>query len=447
MTSCLALAGLLAFVPLAAAQDQPSPATDWQRSKPDVVVYIPKGGDHDDTDNEHFLVFPSPKGDELLALWTQSTVEGRGNNRAMLARSADGVRWSEPRQVRGASPGTREPQASWAFPVVARTGRIYIFYTKQTTLNDGNPQGCGAMGCCLSDDDGHTWRDGADIAMPRNRFDSADPNVPKNWIVWQKPIRDRQGRWLAGYTQGTSKSLVPPAIAKRWWLGDSRCQFMRFENLDEGPAPEELKITWLPDDESGLEVPHPTTQRSSSSEPSVVQLPDGRLFTTMRTWTGAIWFSVSSDEGHTWRQPEIMHYRDGGDVVLHPLAPCPIYALKDGRYLLLFHNNNGHVGTHNQREADWKTNHLNYLRNPAFIAVGEFRPNAHQPIWFSAPRQLLDTQGVSIGPKKSAEIGTYTSLTEWRGQRVLWYPDRKYYLLGKFLPDEVLASMQAPPEP
>lgn len=433
---------LIAAGALSAAE--PDPATDWKRSHPDIVVYVPRGGDHHDTDNEHFLVFPSPKGDELLALWTQSSVEGKGDNRAMLARSADGVKWSEPQRVRGTTPGTREPQASWAFPVVAKTGRIYVFYTKQVELNDGNPQGCGTMGCCYSDDAGRTWIDGADLPMPRNRFDHADPKVPKNWIVWQRPIRDRHGRWLAGYTQATSKSLLPPTLAKRWWQGESRCQFLRFENLDEGPAPEKLRITWLPEDETGLEVTHPTTGHSGSSEPSVVLLPDGRLFTTMRTWTGEIWYSVSDDDGRTWRKTEIMRYQDSGEPVLHPLAPCPIYALQDGRYLLVFHNNNGHVGPHNQREADWKTNHLNHVRHPAFAAVGEFRPRARQPLWFSAPRQILDTQGVIIGPKMSAEIATYTSLTEWRGQRVLWYPDRKYYLLGKVLPDALLAGLKPP---
>lgn len=89
-------------------------------------------------------------------------------------------------------------------------------------------------------------------------------------------------------------------------------------------------------------------------------------------------------------------------------------------------------------------NHLNYIRHPAYIAVGEFRPNAHQPIWFSSPKLILDTNGVEIGPKKTAEIATYTGITEWPGRRVLWYPDRKYYLLGKYLPDELLADMKAP---
>ena len=31
-------------------------------------------------------------------------------------------------------------------------------------------------------------------------------------------------------------------------------------------------------------------------------------------------------------------------------------------------------------------------------------------------------------------------LTERNGERVLWYPDRKYYLLGKLLPDELLVA-------
>ncbi|NCQ30619.1 MAG: hypothetical protein AUJ96_05760 [Armatimonadetes bacterium CG2_30_66_41] len=420
----------------------PDPATDWQRSNPDLVVYLPKGEQHHDTDNEHFLVFESPSGNELLTIWTQSSCEGRGDNHAMIARSADGKTWPDPQFLRGTRPGTTDPQAGWAFPVVSRSGRIYCFYTKQAELNDGNPQGCGTMGCCYSDDEGHTWTDGAEVPMPRNAFDNADPRVPRNWIVWQLPIRDRHGRVFTGYTQTTSPSVHPPV--EGWWQWGSRCQFMRFDNLDEGPDPADLVVTWLPDDTRGLEVAHPHTGQSAVSEPSLVLLPDGRLFTTMRAWTGHVWYSVSTDDGHTWRPPAIMRYRDGGEPVLHPLAPCPIYALRDGRYLLVFHNNDGRVGTHNQRDVHWNTNHLDFVRNPAFLAVGEFRPDAEQPLWFSPPKQLLDTDGIPIGPKGTAEIATYTSLTEWRGQRILWYPDRKYYLLGKYLPDELLGDMTVP---
>ncbi len=34
-----------------------NPASDWTRSRPDVVVYIPRCAPCRDTDNEHFLVY------------------------------------------------------------------------------------------------------------------------------------------------------------------------------------------------------------------------------------------------------------------------------------------------------------------------------------------------------------------------------------------------------
>jgi hypothetical protein len=414
---------------------------EWRRSNPDVVVYLPEGTA--DGDNEHFLVFEAPKSDELLAMWTQSSCEGRGDNRIAFARSSDGVTWSAPEVIAGTPAGAKGGQASWGFPIVARTGRIYCFYTRQTTLTDGDPQGCGTMGCRVSDDNGHTWAAAPDVPMARNRFDHPDPNVPRHWIVWQKPIRDRKGRWIAGYTQGTSPVRHPDPKAP-WYAWENRCQFMRFEDIDDGPDPKDIKITWLPRDERGLEVNHPNYDWSSLQEPSLVLLPDGRLFCTMRAWTGNIWYSVSDDDGETWRLPDVLRYRDGGEALKHPLAPCPIYAMRDGHYLLVFHNNDGHVGKFDQRQRRWDMNYLNFLRHPAFISVGEFRPDGRQPVWFSPPKKLLDTQGVSVGPKLTAEIATYTSLTESKGRRVLWYPDRKHFLLGKVITDKMLADMSVP---
>ena len=59
----------------------------------------------------------SGNGHELIGMWTQSTVEARGDNRIMLARTADGVKWSQPVKIAGTTPGTSEPQASWGLPV------------------------------------------------------------------------------------------------------------------------------------------------------------------------------------------------------------------------------------------------------------------------------------------------------------------------------------------
>ena len=414
--------------------------TDWQRSDPDVVVYVPKGGGLDDTDNEHFLVFEAPKSDELLAMWTQSSCEGRGDNHLVLARSCDGVSWSEPVRIAGASADGSERQASWGFPVVSAQGRVYAFYTKEIDRYDNSRQGSGTMGCLTSDDNGHTWTPGCDIPMPRNRFDHPDPAVPRNWIVWQKPVRDSMGRWLAGYTQCSSSTVV--ASPDGWWTQDSRCAFMRFENIDDGPPPDDVRVTWLPATSEGIEVPHRNyPELSTAQEPSIVLLPDGRLFTTMRTMEGHVWYSVSEDDGETWRAPDVLRFRDGGDGIRHPLSCCPIYPMSNGHFLLLFHNNDGILGGHNQYEKKWRTNHLNFIRNPMFVAVGSYRPEARQPIWFGEPYKLFDTDDLPIGPKGTAEIATYTSMTEWHGTRMLWYPDRKYYLLGKRITDEFVTGL------
>ena len=416
-------------------------ADEHRRTNPDIAVYVPKGEEHHDGDNEHLLVFETPGGD-LLAMWTQSSVEERGDNRVVLARSKDGVAWSEPEIIAGTHPGTAEPQASWGFPIVSAQGRIYCLYLKETDVVDTSRSKSGEMGCHYSDDDGRTWIQGKDVPMTyRNRFDNPDSSVPRNWIVWQGPIRDSQGRWLVGYSQYTSLSLYwyDPA---GWWEWEIRCQFMRFDNIDEGPAPEDISISWLPLDGEGIAVPYlvkPDVSRAS--EPSIVLLPDGRILTTIQSFTGYIWYSVSEDDGEHWREPDVLRYSDSGRKIKHPIAPCPVYALQDGRYVLLFHNNNGRLGSHDQFAKKWTTNHANFIRRPVFIAAGEFRPEAHQPIWFSEPKRLYDTDGVCIGPKHTAELSLYGSFTEFRGERTLWYSDRKHYMLGKYITDELLADM------
>jgi hypothetical protein len=444
--AALLFAHIPATTSVAASGAPPAdPATDWKRSKPDVAVYLPKGGSQHDGDNEMFIVFKAPNSDELLGMWTQSSVEGLGDNRVMVSRSSDGIHWSAPTRIAGTPPGTKEPQASWGVPIVARTGRIYCVYVKeQSRAETGQRQESGGMGCLYSDDNGKTWKPGADIPIPRNRFDHPDPLIPKSYWLWTTATRDRYGRYLLGYTATTSQA-VKKWPSELWVHKDSRCAFVRFENVDDGPDPKNLKVTWLPTDREGLEVPNRVfPDISVAQEPCVVLLPDGRLLVSMRTMAGAIWYSVSNDDGATWRKPEPLRYRDGSDSIPQPLAPAPIYPLADGRFLLVFHNNDGTHGDHSQWKPKWSVNEANYLRNPAFIAVGEFRSVAHQPIWFSEPKQILDTQGVIVGPKNTAEIATYPSLTEWRGQRVLWYPDRKFYLLGKYLPDALFAGMKVP---
>ncbi len=412
------------------------PDVEWKRSNPDIEVFVPTGSGIYNGDNEHFLVFEAPKSDELIAIWTQSSVEGRGDNHLVMARSKDTKNWSNPKYLVGAKYGKGGLQASWGFPLVTEKGRIYIFYTKEIERYDNSPQLSGTMGCIYSDDNGYTWSDPKEIKMPRSKYDNPDINIPKNWIVWQKPIKDNKGKWIAGYTLWTSNSVMKSE--PNWVNTDSRCYFMRFMNMDKNPSPEEIKIEWYPENDLGLEVQNPVYPHMSvAQEPAVVLLPDGRLFTVMRNMTGYIYYSVSADNGKTWETPKMLRYSDTGEGIKHPMSSCPIYKLNNGKFLLLFHNNDGKRLGYDQAEKEWKINVTNIIRSPTYYTIGEYRADAKQPIWFSKPVEFLNTQDIAVPPKMTAEIGTYPSITETHGKIILWYPDRKRFLLGKYLdPDE-----------
>lgn len=163
-----------------------------------------------------------------------------------------------------------------------------------------------------------------------------------------KPIRDSKGRYISGYTQWSSESVVK-SPGRNWTDQDSRASFVRFENIDENPLPEDLKISWLPVNMEGLEVAHKMySQISVCQEPAIVMLPDKRLFTVMRTMTGYIWYSVSDDDGETWRTPEVLRYKDDGEKIRNPLVSCPIYALSDNKFILIHYDNDGRRGEYDQ---------------------------------------------------------------------------------------------------
>jgi hypothetical protein len=406
------------------------------RSKPDYVVYVPTG-DHD-TGNEHFLVRDAPDG-SLMALWTQSSYEGGGDHRIIFARSFDdGATWTEPRRIAGpAGADDAAPMASWGFPITSASGRIYVIWNQYQGIDDVADQLTGTMDCRYSDDAGETWSEPQTIPMPRSAYDHPDPTVPSNWIVWQLPIRDLQGRWFTGFSRWVSKAVRTRPVGETWSASETVVQFMRFMNVDDDPEPKDLQIKWSPDGEA-LRVPHyDQPSLSVTQEPSLVRLPDDRLFCTMRTQSGYIWYAVSDDDGRSWCNPRPLLRRDHGLPIEEPLCCCPIYALPGGRYVLLHHNNDGHF--EGSRREDTRKN-----RRPAFIALGEFREEADQPVWFSESRQLMDNDGVPLGPLGRIDIGVYPSLTTRGGATVLWHPERKFFLLGKRITEEFLADLTVP---
>ena len=406
--------------------------TELHRTLPDYVVYVPGStdGSTHDTGNEHFLVFDGPDG-SLMAVWTQSTFEGMPNQRIVFARSDDeGATWSSPRVIAGQVPPAVGPMASWAFPMVSRSGRIYVVYSRHIGVNDFASHTTGLMAAICSDDAGQTWSTEQIIPMPRSIYDHTDTSVPSNWIVWQKPGRVSRGKYLAGFTRWVSLAVRNQPPSDSWTAAESVVEFMRFENLDDDPDPGDLAVTWIAHNEDAIRVPHPDDERVSIvQEPGIVELPDSSLFCAMRTRAGNPYWSVSRDAGDTWSPPAPLRFHDGGDVIQHPLSPCPVYDLQDGSILLLVHCHDGHFGTHGPDDTS-------FHRRPVYALRGVHDPGGDQPVRFGEPTLLMDNDGVSIGHGNGrADLSMYASVTVRDNVRVLWYPERKFFLLGRRIPN------------
>jgi hypothetical protein len=441
----------LAFgaAPPPAADVKETLARELRRTQPDFVAYVPGAwdGSTNDSHNEHFLVFDGPGG-MRMAVWTQSPgLPGRGQqNRIMFARSRDGgVHWGAPQRVAGsASAEDPAPMASWGFPMVSKSGRIYVVWNQNDGSKGSIQMHTGTMAGRYSDDQGVTWSEAERIEMPASPYDDPAGKVPAEWIVWQIPMRDRKGGYFVGYTHWLNPARMFLKKTESWTQIESVCEFMRFENVDRNPRPKDLSIRYSACGDKALRVPYYRQPLMSvAQEPSLVRLPDQSLFCVMRTNTGYIWYSISKDDGETWGNPRPLLRRDAGQPILQPVSSCPIYPLADGRFLLLHHN---HAG-----DMDARPENTSMPRYPCFVTVGEYRPGADQPVWFSESRMLMDTAGIGVdgiaesaGHRVQTGIGIYTSFTNTQGGNILWYPDRKFFLLGKKITPEFLSGLKAP---
>jgi hypothetical protein len=84
-----------------------------------------------------------------------------------------------------------------------------------------------------------------------------------------------------------------------------------------------------------------------------------------------------------------------------------------------------------------------YHRRPVYLVPGRFRAGADQPVWFDEPKFFMDHDGTPLGKpgtKGRLDLALYASFTVRQGRAVLWYPDRKFFLLGRVIGDEWLQS-------
>ncbi|MGE4565865.1 MAG: sialidase family protein, partial [Victivallaceae bacterium] len=389
---------------------------ELQRTRPDYVVFRPSGrSDLADSANEHFLVFRRGDG-TLAAIWTQSSFEGRHDQHIVFAESdRDGVKWSAPRLIAGgrSNPDTGENMCSWAFPLVSRSGRIYVLYIRHIGRNDIATHTTGIMTGICSDDNGASWSAPLPVPMPPTRWDSTDPTMPPSIIIWQKPLRFGDGHYLSGVTRWVSPSryTVPPGSWINW---HSVVDMIRFENIDDDVPPDRLRITLLTVGDRSLTFPVPAyPELSGLQEASLAELPDGRIMAVMRSVSGSPVYSVSADGGESWSKPEKLCYGDGLPAILHPLSPCPFYRIADGEFVLFIHNNDGSFGPWREHEGN--------CRRPVYLLYGKFNPDGRQPVDFSVPISWFDSDNVELNGR--SDLALYSSLEWLDGRPVLWYPD------------------------
>lgn len=417
---------------------------EWQRTRPDLTVYLPESYEGDDAANQHFNVIQTPSG-TLLGFWTQSTYENADNQRVVVSRSTDmGKTWTLPQIIDGPKPDNppRTGLASWEFPIVAPGilpdggDRVYCFYNKNVGIDDARPDTTGVLRCRYSDDDGISWSEEMfDYPIAPNAISHTDPTVPANWIVYQNVFVSQENHVIAPFTRWASDTVDP---AKKIGLNllehESEICFLRFENILTEPDPEKLIVTTYPQTPHGLQVESPYRPNVSvAQEPTVQSLSDGRLICVFRTLRGINYFALSEDDGRTWDSPRPLRYEPNGNSILNPISPSPLYRLKDGRYLLLFYNNDG---TANGGKSPVDSKHNRY---PVWLTIGREIPGEKDhPLHFGPPKILASSDGVMLPHTAGTQVATYPSFVDTGEQRILFYPDRKHYLLGKYLTNEWL---------
>lgn len=337
----------------------PSPQLpdDPQRARSDVRLLT--GGSLIQSDGycDQPYVVIAADGAWVCVVTSSDDHEGDPSQRIISRRSTDhGATWTKPVDVE-----PREgPEASWAVPLVLPSGRIYVFYTYNSTnlrevITDvGTSPRVDTLGDMVfrySDDHGRTWSDQR-YTVPMRTFD-IDRRNPYGgevlfwWSVGKPEIVDNAVYISASKVGGFREERLGFQRTSEGFV-------VRSDNILTETDPSAITWTTLPDGDVGLRAP----QGEVAEEHKLVGLSDGSLYCTYRTEVGYVGAAYSRDSGRTWTDPDFARYATGHPIK-NPRAATFVWDCGGGRYLLWHHNNsNTWFGTY---------------RNPVWLSGGTER--------------------------------------------------------------------------
>ena len=407
------------------------------------------GSGGEETNVQPYIAFTS-KGTWIVC-WTQTSEEVepgfRPDQRAVCSRSTNGgLSWSK--EIVIEPPDTQElslpPQPDYggggyafigtdkheggsptvekglcrarvpAWPTIFTipyTDRTYIFYWYNT--NGNIYRDAGHLYFKYSDDDGLSWSERYQVPIPRTDIDDAGLDM-HGWN-YGAPIILPNGKVMLSFTK-----IQPTTVPKLFENWRTEVFFLVAENLLTEPDPAQLKFTTYPEGQYGLIVPNTRTGRPFAQEATVVALASGRLLSVMRTDTGYIYYALSDDGGASWSQPDVFRTGPYGAPLCQPVAPAPLIKLRDGRFVLLFHNNNGTANGGLSPYSSLKN------RTPLWLCVAREAEGVRENggLIFSAPHLVIENGVQPKGKTKRTDI-SYQRFFQWKDRYFILYNHRK----------------------
>jgi len=279
-------------------------------------------------------------GNWLCLLTTAGGREGAANSHVVSTITADqGRTWSQLVELEPVD----GPPSVYSLPVVARSGRVYVFYDY-----NGDNFKCPARSDCVgwfvykfSDDNGHTWsNERYRLPMRMTAVDRTNTFNGEVQIFWGigKPV--------------TFDNTMMFAFSKcgKYVIDRSEGWFYRSDSILTETDPAKIEWQLLPDGDVGLKNPD---FGEVQAEQNIVPMNDGSIYCMYRTAGDHPCHAYSRDGGHTWTLPEYATYSPGGRKFKNSRACPKVWKTSNGKYLFWFHHHGAHKNPYRGRNPAW----------------------------------------------------------------------------------------------